>query len=212
MPIHLPPVASAIVTILGVVVAITRLLTASRPFWAAFPAWLQKGLPAALVALGLLPTALEHATSWLDVAQAVILAIGAWYTASRGDRRPPIDPDGGPRIDRTNSEPKLSRNELEPPISIRPPGGMDAECRALPAPRLALLFVLAPLGLQVLACSSLPTKPPCNEERLRAIDAAYIARVTALCLPKYDKASDCPEFPALQADHRRELREECPAP
>lgn len=86
--LHLPPLAAAIVTITGVVLAVVRLLTASKAFWWRFPEWLQKGLPAALVALGTLPTALEAAKSWLDVVVAFVFAVGAWFTASRGDKRP----------------------------------------------------------------------------------------------------------------------------
>jgi len=187
---HLPPVASAVVTILGVVVAVTRLLTASRPFWSTFPAWLQKGLPAALVALGLLPTALEHATSWLDVAEALVLAISAWFTASRGDKRPPVDKDGGPRIDRTNSDPKLTREELS---------RVDNE---------------APLALVALVCLMLvgcdPRRPPCDESKLRAADERYVERVLTVCLPKYPNKESCPEWPALKAEHSRELKEICP--
>lgn len=86
--LHLPPVAQAVLTITGVVLAVVRLLTASKAFWWRFPAWLQKGLPAFLVALGTLPQALELAKSWLDVATALVFAVGAWFTASRGDQRP----------------------------------------------------------------------------------------------------------------------------
>lgn len=86
--IHLPPVASAVITITGIVLAVVRLLTASKAFWWRFPAWLQKGLPAALVALGTLPQALELAKSWLDVVTALVVAVGVWFTASRGDQKP----------------------------------------------------------------------------------------------------------------------------
>jgi hypothetical protein len=124
---HLPPVAQGVLAISAVALAIVRLLTASRPFWASTPAWLQKLLPAVMMAIAALPTAIEHARNWLDVLVALVVSAAMFWTASRGDKRPPVDKDGGPRIDRTNSDPKLSREELEPPISIRPPGGMDAE-------------------------------------------------------------------------------------
>src|SRR5215207_9212352 len=89
--LHLPPVAQAVLTITGFVLAVIRLLTASRPFWTHpwLPAWLQKGLPAAMVALGAIPMAIEHARSWLDIAVALVVAGSAWYTASRGDKRTP---------------------------------------------------------------------------------------------------------------------------
>lgn len=86
--LHLPPVAQAVLTITGIVLAVVRLLTASKAFWWYLPAWVQKGVPALLVALGTLPPALEQAKSWLDVATALVFAVGAWFTASRGDQRP----------------------------------------------------------------------------------------------------------------------------
>lgn len=54
-----------------------------------------------------------------------------------------------------------------------------------------------------------PRKPPCDESKLRAVDLRFVERVTATCLPKYDRAEDCPEYPALKAQHRAELRQEC---
>jgi predicted PurR-regulated permease PerM len=84
-------------TIAGIVLAVIRLLTASRAFWWKFPEWAQKGLPALLVALGTIPVAIEHATSWLQIAEAGLLAIGAWFTASRGDKRP-VQKPGAPAL------------------------------------------------------------------------------------------------------------------
>lgn len=73
-------------------------------------------------------------------------------------------------------------------------------------PYLRLALVTAVLLL--VACD--PRKPPCDESQLRAISKRYIERVTVVCLAKYDRKEDCPEWPALKADHRRELREACP--
>lgn len=204
MPIpHLPPIAQATAVILGVALAIVRLLTASRPFWNFLPNKLQKALPAAAVALGLLPAALENAKSWLDVATAAILVVGTYFTGSRGDQRPPIDKDGGPRQDRANTDPKLTRDELDPPISIRPPGGMDAECSALPA------WAFTSIAIAVLLVGCAATKRlPCDESKLTAIDTAYLAKVGKACL-RYASASQCPDLPELRAEHSRQLREAC---
>jgi hypothetical protein len=68
--------------------------------------------------------------------------------------------------------------------------------------------VLPLLLLMLLGCD--PRKPPCDETKLRAVDERYTSRVLAVCLPKHDRKEDCPEWPALEADHRRELREVCP--
>ncbi len=86
--LHIPPVAQAVLTITGVVLAVIRLLTASKAFWWYLPAWVQKGFPALLVALGTLPSALEQAKSWMDILVALTFAVGAWFTASRGDQSP----------------------------------------------------------------------------------------------------------------------------
>jgi len=182
---HLPPLASAVLTILGVVLAVTRLLTASRPFWDSFPAWVQKLAPALLVALGVIPTALESAKSWMDVVTAVVIAVGTFYTASRGDKRAPLAKDGGPRIERVNSDPKLSADETM---------------------KMGPLLILAFCALRLAtACHS---APPCNEDKMRAIDAAYLTDLAKACL-SYPDAASCPDYLPLKAKHEADL-ESCP--
>jgi hypothetical protein len=105
--LHIPPVAQGALAITAVALAVVRLLTASRPFWASTPAWAQKALPALLMAIAAVPTAIEHARSWLDVVVAIVVSGAMFYTASRGDKRPPEDSDGGPRLERSNTDPKL---------------------------------------------------------------------------------------------------------
>lgn len=73
-------------------------------------------------------------------------------------------------------------------------------------PPVLVLMLFA--GLSQQACD--PRKPPCDESRLQAVDRRYAARVAATCLAKYDTKEECPEYPALKAEHRRELRAECP--
>ncbi len=226
--LHLPPVAQGVIAITAVALAVARLLTASRPFWAweKVPVWLQKLLPALLMAVAALPTAIENARSWLDIVVGFVVTGAMWFTASRGDKRPPEDKGGGPRIERTNSDPRLTRDELAPPPpSIRPEGGMDAECSVLPwwafvelqlARRRLYLYAVGPAAMLVFAIAALsvlacdPRKPPCDESKLRQVDKAFVARVSSVCLAKYDVAEECPEYPALKANHRRELREVCP--
>jgi len=176
--LHLPPVAQAALTITGVVLAVVRLLTASKAFWWRFPEWLQKGLPAALVALGTLPQALDLAKSWLDVAVAFVLAVGAWFTASRGDKRP-----------------------VEPPSKKTP---------VLPVLYLFSLAVFVSVQPWISGGCSSTLKPPCDDARMAAIDAAYVEKVTAVCLPKYDRKEDCPEFEQLRAENHAALLRECP--
>lgn len=85
---HLPPAAATAFTIAGIVMAVLRLLTASKSFWWLFPEWVQKGLPLALVALGTLPDALEKADNWGQIITAILMAGMTWFAASRGDKRP----------------------------------------------------------------------------------------------------------------------------
>ncbi len=106
---HLPPLAAAIVTIAGIVLAVTRLLTASKDFWWIFPEWVQKGAPALLVALGTLPAALEASKSWMDVLVGFVIAVGAWFTASRGDQRPVTSPR---MMRRVKSDPSIPGGPL----------------------------------------------------------------------------------------------------
>jgi len=152
---NIPPVGQAIAVALGVALAILRLLTASKPFWSLLPNKLQKALPAAFVALGLVPTALGQAKTWLDVATALVLVVGTYFTASRGDQGPPKDVGGGPRLDRVNSDPKLTSDELE-----------------LGPPSLRFSSFVA-IGLMLFACSGAPAKPGC--------DTASLTTMTAKC-------------------------------
>lgn len=117
--LHLPPVAQGVLAISAVALAVVRLLTASRPFWAweKVPVWVQKLLPALLMALAALPTAIEHARSWLDIIVALVVAGSMWFTASRGDKRPPVDGDGGPRLARSKTDPKVERISFQRPPS-----------------------------------------------------------------------------------------------
>lgn len=90
----MPQVATTVLIITGYAIAIARVATASKPFWAKFPVWLQHSLPAALVALGALPPALAGVKSWNDLIVAVVLSLGAGFAAWQGDSGPK-DPPGG---------------------------------------------------------------------------------------------------------------------
>ena len=78
---------------------------------------------------------------------------------------------------------------------------MDAELRIWPGV-VAFGIVLA----CVLSCS--PSKPPCNEDKMKAIDVAYLKDLAKACL-QYPSAAECPDYPALKLKHEREL-ESCP--
>lgn len=62
----------------------------------------------------------------------------------------------------------------------------------------------------VVSCAAVEKRLPCDESKLRAIDAEYSAKVIAVCLPRYDSKEACPGWPALQVEHRRQLKEACP--
>lgn len=188
----LPPVAQGVLAITAVALAVVRLLTASRPFWAweKVPVWVQKLLPALLMAIAALPTALEHARSWLDVAVAFVVTGAMWFTASRGDKRPPEDKGGGPRTERVNSDPVGKPEDwLEPERT--PP--------SLPGARMVgLLLGVAWLALVVTGCSLFG---PRAAERCSFANPAYTAQVAACrqeiadtCLLNEDETprEDCP--------------------
>ncbi len=189
--LRLPPVAQAIAVILGVALAIFRLLTASKAFWSVLPNKLQKAIPALLVAVGLLPTALENAKSWLDVVTALTLIVGAYFTASRGDQSAPKDSDGGPRLDRVNSDPKLTSDDL---VDEKTPPSLPG------AFRLSALAVLCWLA----ACSSVPlTSKRCSFDNLEY--SAHVAtcrrEIEDTCLLAEDGTpqKDCPALVRCEA-------------
>ncbi len=195
---HLPPVAQALAVLLGVAAAITRLLTASRSFWNVLPNTLQKAFPALLVAIGLLPAALAQAKSWLDVVTALVLVVGAYFTASRGDQRAPEGSGGVPRMHRSNTDPRVEDTaRINPPLPQnrigRPPG--------------FLILLVAGLAMHQQSCSAAKSLP-CDESKLAAIDAAYVADTLAACRTYPDKES-CPAWPALRDQHSSDLKAAC---
>lgn len=75
-------------------------------------------------------------------------------------------------------------------------------------PTMLLMLCLVLLGCSQLKAAE--SKLPCDDAKLRAVDERHVERVAKLCLVKYSRANECPEYPGLVAQHRRELREECP--
>jgi hypothetical protein len=146
--LHLPPVAQGVAAITAVALAVVRLLTASRPFWDKFPTWLQKGAPVALMALAAVPVAIEHARSWFDVVVALVVSGGMYYTASRGDKRPPAD-----------SKP-VAAKPSSPHVFLQNEDGSPIEMRTWPVPALGVLALLA--------CLVLPTVTGCGASAWQA--------------------------------------------
>ncbi len=62
--------------------------------------------------------------------------------------------------------------------------------------------------LITVACD--PRNPPCDESKLRAVDADYVAAVATACVPDYPDKESCPAWPALRDKHREDLRKVCP--
>lgn len=71
---------------------------------------------------------------------------------------------------------------------------------------VALLLFLG-LSVHQQGCASKPL--PCDESKLRAIDAAYLIEVGKHCL-QYSSAAECPDLPELRAKHSRDLKASCP--
>lgn len=125
----------------------------------------------------------------------------------KSDRKdPPDDPDTTVSI---MPEPvkivAQDRSRLHNDIPDEP-----AECRGWRHPDWRLQLVFGVLLACVVSCSAFEKPLPCDESKLRAIDAEYSAKVIAECLPKYDTKEACPAFAGLQAEHRRQLKEACP--
>lgn len=198
--LQLPPVAQGILAITAVALAIVRLLTASRPFWASFPAWLQKSVPAVLMAIAALPTAIEHARSWLDIVVAIVVSGGLYWTASRGDTRPPVDKDGGPRIERSNTDPNVTPEEMLSRLSNEPPAKIRRWVH--PSWRLAMTSGLV---LLVGACpgNTPPPKAPCDAATLAAMTAACAAESYA-CGKNGGTESECTAECDRKLDDRAE--------
>ncbi len=206
--LQLPPAIQAVAAISAAALAVVRLLTASRPFWAweKVPIWVQKLLPTLLMAVAALPVALEHARSWLDIIAALIITGAMWFTASRGDKRQPEDKGGGPRIDRVNSDPKVDVGPWDDtPPSL--PGARMIEWRDLPAFAFVALVLLA-------GCSSSPPleprgpNDPCTPAEHRDAKLAYQEDVHLHCAT-YDVLDDCPFYPKLKAAFERKVDEGC---
>ena len=170
--LHLPPVVQAVAVLLGVALAVTRLLTASKAFWWLFPEWVQKGAPALLVAVGMLPQALENAHTWLDVAQALMLSVGAWFTASRGDKRPvePPKSEGDPK-----PEPPREHIRFDDVTPSDPPTAAMSVWRNK--------WPIVGCCLVLLACMPEPKTiiKPCSTVELATIVAGCDARIRLEC-------------------------------
>ncbi len=178
--LQLPPVAQGVIAISAVALAIGRLLTASRPFWAWewVPVWVQKLLPALLMAVAALPTAIEHARNWLDVVVGFVVTGAMWFTASRGDKRPSEDKDGGPRTERVNSDPKL------------PPGGGAVLLALLCGALVGSPLLLAACGSPVLTTKRCSFQNPAYSLHV----AECRQRIEAECLlnPDNTPVDSCP--------------------
>jgi hypothetical protein len=124
-------------------------------------------------------------------------AVIAWFTLLVKKKLPEAQQSDSPiaRLEQRKADAKRLGDE---PVSIIPP-----------IPPLGIFLLLGALTLLTTQSSCATLKPPCDEAKLAAIDASYIAKVSAACLPKYDRKEDCPEFEALRAEHRAELRQEC---
>ena len=79
--------------------AATRVLGATKPFWASLPAWLESALPAVLVALPALGEGVAGAKSWTDLSVNFLVAgallLPGLHSHSVGATVPPTPPAQG---------------------------------------------------------------------------------------------------------------------
>lgn len=136
---------------LAFALAALRLLTASKPFWSAtrFTKYLTVAGPALLAAFAAVPAALSGATSWTDVAVALLSVTSVGFAAAHGKTGSPSSGDSIP-VEAV-------------PTSKRPPGGFDVELRGLPHRLLGrvyafslLLVTFSALSLSAMLCSCTP--------------------------------------------------------
>jgi hypothetical protein len=140
----------------------------------------------------------------LDVVGIGAIGVGAASFTQRKPTEP--EPDDTVRIvPPTALKVPQDRSRLHNDIPDEP-----AECRSWRHPDWRLQLVFGVLLACVVSCSAFEKPLPCDESKLRAIDAEYSAKVIAECLPKYDTKEACPAFAGLQAEHRRQLKEACP--
>lgn len=151
--------------------------------------------------VGLLPPILHELAKW-----APWLPYRGELSKPKSDRKdPPDDPDTTVSI---MPEPvKLVAQDRSRLHNDRP--DEPAEFRGFRYPALSI-FGVALLLACVVSCAAAEKRLPCDESKLRAIDAEYSAKVIAVCLPRYDSKEACPEWPTLQVEHRRQLKEACP--
>lgn len=92
---------------------------------------------------------------------------------------------------------KLPKVQTEPVVDV------DSTSRI--GPLLTLVFLATAIHQQGCAAKSLP----CDESKLRAVDAEYLIEVGKQCL-QYASAAECPALPELRAKHSRDLKAVCP--
>jgi hypothetical protein len=195
-------VAQAVLIMVGFATAGVRLLTASRPIWGkSAPArWATVILPAVLVGLGALPPALANATSLVDVAVAIFIAVGAGFAASQGPKGPTAPPSsgagsGGPTL----SGPGPVTIQTWPNSPDEPAELSDLSAKPpLPGWRLALV------SFALLGCSAAPVKPPCDPGTLAAITARCSAYAYA-CGQKGGSESECTKECDAELEKRAEV-------
>lgn len=178
-----------------------------RKAWQALPSAALGALYGALGTGGALWPTLKLAL--LGLLAPVIHDVAQKYQGRLGTKKdpPPSDPDNTVRIvppAALSTPPDRSRLHNDLPDE-------PAEFRRYVNPAWRLLPVLGILMVCLLSCASLSSvKPPCDDAKLRAIDANYAAAVVAVCLPAYDSKEACPAWPVLEAKHRADLRKACP--
>lgn len=112
-------------------------------------------------------------------------------------------PDAQKNIDNSKKGPPSGGVDVTANIGPRPrPDNTDVNT----PPAAIRAWHLAFGAALVMSCN--PLHPPCDESKLRAIDAEYLEAVGTQCL-QYASAASCPALPALRAKHSAALHEAC---
>lgn len=173
-----------------------RFVAVLKKTWQALPSVLMSAIAGALGTGGNMGATIKIAL--LGLLPPIIHELGWRYQGNLGDGKPLVPP----------SLPSPGQRDHIRFSAEADPGPDDAAIRRWARPAWYLPLAFGAFAL-LPGCGLLGGKPPCDESKLEAIDAAYISQMGVLCLPKYDRKEDCPDYPRLKTEHRQRLADEC---
>lgn len=179
-----PETIALLATVAAYMLAAARLFNVAKPLYGWIPPKLQPVVIALAAGLPQLAEALIGATTKEQLFTAVGSAVVAFLVAVKG---PPTPPGDSPAVGAV-------------PLSVRPPGGMDAELSQWRHPEWRIALV----ALAIVGCSSAPPKAPCDPGTLAAITARCSAEAAA-CGKRGGSEAECTAACDEELDRRAEV-------